>query len=329
MKMASIRDVAKKANVGAATVSRVLNNSGYVSEETRQKIEDAMKELNYTPNELARQLFYKKTGIVAVLVPTVGHPFFSDFVDKIEEELYKKGYKTMVCNTIKEENAELDYLDMLNRHIVDGVISGVHTLEEEYRKIKKPIVALDRYFGEEIPVVTSNHTKGGQLAAEILIKNGCKNVLQFRGALKVGSPYHERHQEFERVMRECGVKVTNFELSWNRFEEEYFESVIRNILQENDKYDGVFGVDVAAILYMNEAKKRGMKIPDDVRIVSYDGTVITRLTSPLMTSIVQPVSELASECVRLIDEMINGKKYQNKKIVLDVSIQNGDTTKDC
>lgn len=80
----------------------------------------------------------------------------------------------MVCNTIKEENAELDYLDMLNRHIVDGVISGVHTLEEEYRKIKKPIVALDRYLGEEIPVVTSNHTKGGQLAAEILIKNGCK-----------------------------------------------------------------------------------------------------------------------------------------------------------
>ena len=128
--MASIRDVAKKANVGAATVSRVLNNSGYVSEETRQKIEDAMKELNYTPNELARQLFYKKTGIVAVLVPTVGHPFFSDFVDKTEKELYKKGYKTMVCNTIKEENAELDYLDMLNRHIVDGVIRGISENKE-------------------------------------------------------------------------------------------------------------------------------------------------------------------------------------------------------
>ena len=105
MKMASIRDVAKKANVGAATVSRVLNNSGYVSEETRQKIEDAMKELNYTPNELARQLFHKKTGIVAVLVPTVGHPFFSDFVDKIEEEIKKDGQafrrKKIFCFMIK------------------------------------------------------------------------------------------------------------------------------------------------------------------------------------------------------------------------------------
>lgn len=73
--MASIRDVAKKANVGPTTVSRVLNNSGYVSDETRQKIEAAMRELDYTPNELARNLFHKKTGIIAVLVPTVAHPF--------------------------------------------------------------------------------------------------------------------------------------------------------------------------------------------------------------------------------------------------------------
>ena len=107
--MASIRDVAKKANVGAATVSRVLNNSGYVSEETRQKIEDAMKELNYTPNELARQLFHKKTGIVAVIVPTVGHPFFSDFVDKIEEELYKKGYKRGKCRVGLSGHVESTY----------------------------------------------------------------------------------------------------------------------------------------------------------------------------------------------------------------------------
>ena len=111
--MASIRDVARKANVGSTTVSRVLNNSGYVSEETRQKIEEAMRELNYTPNELARNLFHKKTGIIAVLVPSVSHPFFAEFVECLEAELYKQGYKTMLCNTVKEKNAELEYLDML------------------------------------------------------------------------------------------------------------------------------------------------------------------------------------------------------------------------
>ena len=88
--MASIKDVAQKAGVGVGTVSRVLNNSGYVSDETREKIEEAMKNLQYTPNELARNLYHKKSGIIAVLVPTVEIPFFAELVHNIEAELYMK-----------------------------------------------------------------------------------------------------------------------------------------------------------------------------------------------------------------------------------------------
>ena len=127
--MAGIKDVAKKAGVGVGTVSRMLNDSGYVADDTRKKIEIAMRELNYTPNELARNLYHKRTGIIAVLVPNVSHPFFSEFVNYAEAELYKIGYKMMLCNTKKADNAELEYLDMLNRHIVDGVI----TIQCHYR----------------------------------------------------------------------------------------------------------------------------------------------------------------------------------------------------
>lgn len=119
--MASIKDVAKKAGVGVGTVSRMINESGYVAKATREKIQKAMEELDFTPNELARNLYRKKTGIVAVLVPSVSNPFFSEFVDYVEMELYKYNYKTMLCNTVREKNLELEYLDMLNRHIVDGV----------------------------------------------------------------------------------------------------------------------------------------------------------------------------------------------------------------
>ena len=94
--MASIRDVAKEAGVGVGTVSRFLNDSGYVSEEARQKIEDAMKKLDYIPNELARNLYHKKTGIIAVLVPNVSNPFFSEFVDYAEAELYRYEFKMML-----------------------------------------------------------------------------------------------------------------------------------------------------------------------------------------------------------------------------------------
>lgn len=325
--MASIRDVAKKAGVGVGTVSRFLNDSGYVSEEARAKIEDAMKKLDYTPNELARNLYHKKTGIIAVLVPNVSNPFFSEFVDYAEAELYRCGFKMMLCNTEKESNAELEYLDMLRCHIVDGVITGVHSLDvEEYKKIHKPIVALDRYLGEDIPVVAVNHREGGRLAAETLIANGCKKVLHFKGATEVESPYHERHYEFERVMRQHDIQTICYELEWNRLDSQYYREAVEDVFSKGIEFDGVFGVDRLAIECMNETIRRHRKVPRDVKFVSYDGTYITEMVEPKMTAVVQPIEGLAKESVRLIHRLIGGRVYKNKNIILDVELRKGNTT---
>jgi len=97
--MATIQDVAKHAHVGVGTVSRVLNGKGYVKETTRQKIEASIEALNYTPNEMARNLFFRKCGIVAVIVPEVSHPFFAQFVSEAEKFLCEEGFQTMICNT--------------------------------------------------------------------------------------------------------------------------------------------------------------------------------------------------------------------------------------
>lgn len=325
--MASIKDVAKRAGVGVGTVSRFLNESGYVSEETRGKIENAMKELDYTPNELARNLYHKKTGIIAVLVPNVSNPFFAEFVDYVEAELYKSGYKMMLCNTAKENNAELEYLDMLRRHIVDGVITGVHSMDvEEYLKIHKPIVALDRYLGEDIPVVAVDHKEGGRLAAEVLIKNGCKKVLHFSGAVEVESPYHERHYEFERIMKKNNVQTFRYELKWNRMDSAYYKEVVEDVFSQGIEFDGVFGVDRLAIECMNEVIRRHKKVPDDVKFVAYDGTFITELVEPKLTAIVQPIEGLAREAVRLACRLIGGRVYKNKRVILNVHIRYGNTT---
>lgn len=325
--MAGIKDVAKRAGVGVGTVSRMLNDSGYVAEETREKIEVAMRELNYTPNELARNLYHKRSGIIAVLVPNVSNPFFTEFVDYAEAELYEAGYKMMICNTVKERNAELEYLDMLNRHIVDGVITGVHSLDvEEYKKIHKPIVALDRYLGEHIPVVAVNHKEGGRLAAETLIRNGCKKVLHFMGSRAVESPYHERHYEFERIMKANHIKTYTYELEWNRFDSEYHREAVRDVFSKGIEFDGVFGADGLAIECMNESIRRHLKVPRDVKFVAYDGTFITELVEPQMTSIVQPIEGLAKESVRLLRNLIGGKEYNNKEVVLGVMLRKGNTT---
>lgn len=324
--MPGIKDVAKRAHVGVGTVSRMLNNSGYVAEETREKIEIAMRELNYTPNELARNLYHKRTGIIAVLVPNVSHPFFSEFVDYAEAELYEAGFKMMLCNTVKTSNAELEYLDMLNRHIVDGVITGVHSLDvEEYQKISKPIVALDRYLGEHIPVVAVNHKEGGRMAAETLIKNGCKKVLHFKGSAVVESPYHERHYEFERIMKQNQIETFTYELEWNRFDTEYYREAVKEVFTKEIKFDGVFAVDGLAIECMNETIRRELKVPRDVKFVAYDGTFITEMVEPKVTAVVQPISDLAKESVHLLINLINGKKYENKQVTLEAKLRQGDT----
>lgn len=325
--MASIRDVAKEAGVGVGTVSRFLNDSGYVSENTRQKLEKAMKKLDYTPNELARNLYHKKSGIIAVLVPNVSNPFFAEFVDYVEQGLYNEGFKMMLCNTEKESNAELEYLDMLNRHIVDGIITGVHSLDvEEYKKIHKPIVALDRNLGEDIPVVAVDHKEGGKLAAETLIENGCKRILHFTGDTKVESPYHERHYEFERIMKEHGVQTIRYELKWNRMDAQYYKEAVKEVLEKDMDFDGVFGVDRLAIECMNEMIRRHKKVPRDVKFVAYDGTYVTEMVEPEMTAIVQPIEELARESVRLICRLVNGKIYKDRNVILKVRLEKRKTT---
>lgn len=325
--MAGIKDVAKRAKVGVGTVSRMINNSGYVAEETREKIEKAMKELDYTPNELARNLYRKRSGIIAVIVPNITSPFFSAFIDNVEAYLYETGYKMMVCNTARSKNAELEYLDMLNRHIVDGIITGVHTLDiDEYGKIKKPIVSLDRYLGDDIPIVTVDHKKGGHLAAQALVGNGCRRVLHFKGSTAVGSPYHERHIEFDRVMKENGIEVISHVLEWNRMDLNYYRDEVARIFAGDTDFDGVFAVDELAIACMNEAVRRNMRIPEDLKIIAYDGTYVTEMVEPKMTAIVQPVEELAKNAVRLLEEIINGNSGYDMYTMLDVYLRQGGTT---
>ena len=149
--MASIRDVAKRANVAACTVSRVLNGTANVAPETRMKIEQAMKELNNIPNELARSMFKQKAGIVAMLVPDIRHPYFSSLARHIEDELYKNDCKLMLCSTGDDPEREKEYMKILRSNIVDGVIMGVNNQKPEaYAEFCKPLVMLDYYVNDEV-----------------------------------------------------------------------------------------------------------------------------------------------------------------------------------
>ena len=326
--MATIQDVAKYAHVGVATVSRVLNESGYVRADTREKVMAAMRELDYTPNEMARNLYHKKTGIVAIIIPAISHPYFAEFTSAAEVALFRKGYQTMICNTWREQNYETYYLELLKKQRVDGIITGVHTLDiEQYKEMDRPIVALDRQLGDQIPYVAVNHEKGGRMAAELLIKAGCRSVLQYTGYRKVSTPSNKRHEVFEQIMKEHNIVCHNFVTKWNKFQYSEYADAAQKIADEYGDLDGYFTTDVMAAALIKALQEKGRKYPEDFKIVSYDGTYLSRVPYPALTTICQPIDQLAEACVDLLIDRIQGKPITQKSIQLEVTLREGDSTR--
>ena len=179
---AKIDDVAKLAGVSKTTVSRVMNKRGYLSEKTIKKVHDAMDELNYQPNVVARQLFKQETKLVGLIFPTVNNPFFGQLVATIEKKLFSKGFKVLLGDSMNDPEKERLYLRELMAHQVDGLIVGAHNQGiKEYQNANLPIIAIDRIMNNDIPVVSSDNYQGGKMATELLIKNGAKVIIHTNG----------------------------------------------------------------------------------------------------------------------------------------------------
>lgn len=316
--MANIKDVAKKAGVSTNTVSRYLNDRGYISDKTRTIIQQAIDELNYIPNQVARNLFTNKTNLVGLVIPDVEHPFFSTMTSYLEHELDKRDLKMILCNTANSSEKEKGYIKMLQENKVDGIIIGSHSLDIDYSIIKAPIVSLDRYLDPMIPTITANHDQGGVLAANYLIESGCKNVLQIVGYSQVDTPSNNRYQAFEKVMKKHDIPVKTYELGLNQFDFDSYLEVVRELQADYPDIDGVFSVDLVIVAYLKEALKRGIKVPEELRLVGYDGSFVSHMTYPSFPSVVQPFEELAHQAVSVLHQLINKETLDQLTYELDV-----------
>ncbi len=301
----TIKDVAKKAGVSVTTVSRVLNKRGSLSEATIKKVHNAMEELNYYPNQLAVNLFRKRSMLVGLIVPDVSHPFYGTEIKYIEEHLYGQGYKMMLCNAGDDEKREKEYLTMLQRNKVDGIIIASHTLDlEAYDKVSLPVVALDRYLGKSIPTISADHEQGGRLAAAELVRAGCKKVAQIIGFSAVPTPSNERYTVFRQVMQENNVTCLDYELPLNAFRFTEYLDFVQDILSNDPDIDGLFAVDNIACAACKIASALSIKVPEKLKIVGYDGTDISLMCHPSLSTVVQPIRKIAQSTVELLLSMI-------------------------
>lgn len=324
--MASINDVAKLAKVSKSTVSLVINDTGYVSSETREKVIGAIKELNYVPSRLAQNFSKQNSSIIAVVVPDIEHPFFSTLIKHIEKALSKEKYMTIVCSSKGGEEMERRFIEMLNQKMVDGIIMAGHTLDiEEYKKSNRPIVSIDRFINEDIPILHSDFKQAAKMASDLLINAGCKNVVQLVGSQKIGVKSDNFNQLCAGYFMDNKVQSDMLQLNFNSFSGTEYRVAAKRLLEEFPKVDGIIGVDQAVLACMQELQKQGYQVPRDVKLVAYDGTYLTRACATEVTAIVQPIKEIGAEAAKIVLEIINGNHNREQDIIFPVTLQKGTT----
>lgn len=325
--MATLDDIAKMAGVSATTVSRVINNYGSLSEKTKTKVFAAMRELNYQPNSLARSLKGKKTQLIGVILPGVGNPFFGQMVQEIEDQLFKKGYRIILCNAGDDSEKERDYLRMLMANRVDGIISGSHNLGiEEYQKVGLPIISFDRYLSNNIPIVSSDNFQGGRLAAQTLMMSGSKMMEIITGANRPNSPTSNRLKGFKEILGKKDVEFNTSEIDFSS--SPIIKSLKIKEILSNKNVDGIFCTDdLTALLVMQQAKDLGISIPEDLKLIGYDGTSFIQNYHPELTTIMQPIADIVTMMIDLLLKRIDDPDCKlESNYTLPVKLITGATT---
>lgn len=300
--MSTLKDVAEKCGITVTTVSRMLNNRGYVSEKTKKKIRLAMKELNYQPNAFARALSLKKSSFIGLIVPSASNMYFCKVIDSVEHYVSKNGYKLLLCTSNLEPKKEIEYFDMLSANKVAGVIIASHTQDiDKNIAIDAPVISIDRIISPRIPSICSDNYQGGVLAAEHLIAKGCKKLVHISGSANLNMDANKRYYGFKEVCEKKGIPHIVIDATEDQFLSMCYETVINMILDNYPDVDGIFtSNDIIAAQVINICNKRGVKIPDQIKIVGYDDIDLCTICSPSITTIHQSINEICQYAVESI-----------------------------
>lgn len=321
--MPTIRDVAKEAGVSISTVSRVLNNEDIVNEDTRKKVLEATKKLNYSPNLLARSLITKSTQLIGLIVPDITNPFFPELAKGVEITAHFYGYNVILCNTEANIQNEKKYLEMLQQRRIDGLIFLVFSQELE-AQLKKLRPQLPIVLGElpsndtRFDAVFTDNVLGVEKAVKHLIGLGHQKIGIVTGPLWLKSS-QDKLQGFRNELLENRLNFDpqSIKESNSRLEGGY--EAMKELLALPDRPTAViFGNDLMAIGAMKALDEMKIKIPEDIAIVGYDDIPLASYSQPPLTTIAQPKFEIGRLTLELLLDKIEGKKgNEYEHIVLE------------
>jgi LacI family transcriptional regulator len=319
--MATIREVAESAGVSYATVSHVINNTRFVSQETRERVQAAMTALNYRPNALARSLRQGKTNTMGLVLPDSANPFFAEISRSIEAEAFKQGYSVFLCNTELDTERELFYVDVLSKKQVDGIIfvaagDQADSLDFLIRQ-NMPVVMIDRDLPNvEVDAVLTDHQLGGILATRHLIELGHTRIACIAGPSSI-TPSAERITGYRKALEEAGLAYDEKLLFRGDYHAQSGMEITHSILKLNPRPTAIFALnDLMALGALRAASEAGYSVPRDLAVVGYDDLEIAHFTNPPLTTIAQPKKEIGTQAIRLLADRIARKNHPPCRVVL-------------
>lgn len=312
--MATIRQVAAKAGVSVATVSRVLNKNGYVKEETLIKVEQAIKELDYTPNSVARTLFTKKSDTIGVLVPDITNPFFAELYKTIEKYAEKHGKHLFLFNSDYSLTKEKQFLKLVTARLIDSAVIVSDTLmESDLENIDIPLVTVDRKISEKIPSVSIDNYQGAKEAVRYLRKRKCRVIAHITGP-EGNTTADQRKKGFLDEVNSQKIEYRMIQGSYD-IKESVHTSIA--LLEQYPEIDGIFaGNDIIAVGLIKALSK--INHPNPLSIIGFDGIRLGEEITPEITTLSQPIDAMAEEA---IDIILTNKSQKHKVFDVDLIIR--------
>jgi len=323
--MPNLIDIAKRAGVAPITVSRVINNSGYVSQPTRERVEAAVKELGYVPNTIARGLRSKRTHTLALIVTDITNPYFTSMARGVEDVAGASNYTVIYCNTDESETKEEKYANMLAQRQVDGVLlvpsCGNATTIKFLESNGIDVVVLDRRIsGVRSDIVCSDSENGANRLVKLLIGLGHKRIAIIAGQKDV-STSSDRVAGYQQALTEAGL-IKNELIYYGAFNEQSGYELTNQAMMQSPKPTAIFGANnfiaIGIIKALHDLK---LDVPKDVSVVGFDDLPESMFMKPFLTVARQRAYEMGRLATELLLKRISGElPEEHREIILPVEV---------
>lgn len=321
MKMIGIIDVARKANVSTATVSRVLTKPETVREKTMEKVIEAIEALNYQPNALARQLRRLETKTILVVVPDITNPFFSKVLRGIESVAVAKGYQVLLGDTGNDVGQENRYLNILKQKRADGMVLLTARMDsqavEEVARHFPVVLACEYVEGSSIPTVSIDNISSARKATEYLIDLGHERIGCITGPLNIVLN-KDRLKGFYQAMDRRSLTVEPVYVQEGDFTFESGFNLMMKFFALEQLPTAIFAAnDEMAMGVIKAVKSMGLSVPSDVSVIGFDDLRFSSIFEPSLTTISQPAFEIGETAMDLLMKLINKEEVNRKQIILE------------